>query len=73
MLAQRGQEAEQPRATLARRQRPRLGVAERDDPEPVAAPRGDVPDGERDALGDVGLPTERRTERHRGGEVEHEP
>ena len=43
------------------------------DAEPVAAPRGDVPDRERDALGDVRLAPVGGAELHRRRRVEHEP
>ena len=46
-------------------------VAEREHAEPVAAPRGDVADGQRHALGDVGLAAVGGAERHRGRHVEH--
>ena len=72
-IAQLGQQPEQPGAPLARRQHARLVAAERDDAEPVAAPRRDVADRERDALGDVGLAPQRRAERHRRRDVEHQP
>src|SRR6188472_567338 len=72
-VAREQQRREQAVAAYARWDAPVGAITERHDPEAVAALRREVPDGERDALGDVGLPTERRTERHRGGEVEHEP
>ena len=55
-----------------RRQRGSLG-AERDEPEPVPAPRRGVADRERDAFGHVGLAPLGRAERHRGRRVEDEP
>ena len=48
-------------------------MTERQQAEAVAAPAGDVPDGEHDALGDVGLAAQRRAEAHRRRAVEHEP
>ena len=48
-------------------------VAERHDTEPVAAPRREMPDGDRHPFGDVGLAAIRRPELHRGRDVEHEP
>jgi hypothetical protein len=71
--AQLGEQAEQPEAALARAQHARLGPAERDDAEPVAAPRGDVADGDAHALGDVRLAPQRRAEAHRRRDVEHQP
>ena len=50
-----------------------VGATERHDPEPVAALGGEVADGDRDALGDVGLAPQRGPERHRRRDVEHEP
>ena len=44
-----------------------------DDPEPVAALRGEVAERDRDALGDVGLAPVGRPERHRRRDVEEEP
>ncbi len=54
-VAQLGEQAQQAGAALARAQHARLRAAERDDPEPVPAPRRHVADGERDALRDIGL------------------
>ena len=48
-------------------------AAEGDEAEPVAAPAREVPERERDALGDVGLPPLGRAEGHRGRDVEREP
>ncbi len=70
---QRGQQAEEARAALPRRERLRPGIAERDDAEPVPAPGRHVPERERDALGHVRLASVGRAERHRGRDVEHEP
>src|SRR4029078_3327533 len=73
----RGARAEQRReqavAAHARWDAPVGAITERHDPEAVAALGREVPDGERGALGDVGLPAERRPKRHRRGEIEHEP
>ena len=71
--AKRPQQADQPAASLARRLGPRVGSPERDDPEPVAAPRRDVADRERDAFRDVCLAPIGRAELHRRRRVEHEP
>ena len=66
--------AEQPEPALLRAQDARLlRVAEGEHAEPVAAARGHVADGERHALGDVGLAPLRGAEGHRGRDVEHEP
>ena len=65
--------AEQAEAALARAQDPRLAAAEGDHAEPVAAPCRDVADGQRDALGDVGLAPVGGAEGHRGRDVEHQP
>ena len=62
-----------PAASLARTQEAWLVGTEGDDTEPVAAAARGVTDGQRDALGDVGLAPLGGTERHRGGEVEHDP
>ncbi len=50
-----------------------LGVAERDDAEPVAAAGRDVADRDRDALRHVGLAAVGGAEPHRRRRVEHEP
>ena len=65
--AQLGQQREQAEAALARAHDARVAGAEGEHAEPVAAPRRDVADGERDALGDVGLAAIGGAERHRGG------
>ncbi len=67
------QEAEETVATLRRRNGSGVGFAERDDAEPVAAPRCDVADGERDPFGDIGLPALGGAELHRRRRVEDEP
>ena len=72
-VAQLGEQAEQPGAALARAQHARLRAAEGDHAEPVPAPRRHVADGQRDALGDVGLAPQRGAELHRGRDVEHQP
>jgi len=66
-------EREEPQPPLARPHDPRLTAAERQHAQPVAAACGHVADGQRHALGDVGLAPVRGPERHRGGDVEHEP
>ena len=71
--AQLGEQRQQPEPALARAQDPRLGAAEGEHAEPVAAAGGDVADGERDALGDVGLAPIGGPEGHRGRDVEDEP
>ena len=71
--AQLGEQPEQAQAALARAQDARLAAAEREHAEPVAAPRRDVADGERDALGDVDLAPVGGAEGHRGRDVEHQP
>jgi hypothetical protein len=73
LLAQREQHAEQAGAPLPGRQRARVLVAERHEPEAVAAPRRGVAHGERSTLGDVGLAALGGAERHRRRGVEHEP
>jgi hypothetical protein len=60
-------------ASLADRRRPRVRVAEGDDPEAVPAARRDVPERDRDSLGDIGLAPIGRAEAHRRGRVEDEP
>ena len=50
--------------------RDRARAAEGDDPDPVARGVRDVADGERDALGDVGLAPVGGAEAHRGRDVE---
>src|SRR5512132_1858170 len=50
-----------------------MGVPERDDAQPVAAPCCDVADRERGTLCDVGLAPLGCAELHRRGGVEHEP
>ena len=67
------QQREQPEPALARAQDPRIAGADRDDAEAVAAARRHVADGQRDALGDVGLAPLGGAERHRGGHVEQQP
>ena len=71
--AQLGQQLEQPDAALARAQHLRRAAAERHHAEPVAAPARDVADGDRHALGDVGLAAVGGAEGHRGRGVEHQP
>ena len=73
LAAQLGEQREQAQPALARAQDPRLAAAEGEHAEPVAAARRDVADGQRDALGDVGLAAVGGAERHRGRDVEHEP
>jgi hypothetical protein len=53
--AQLGQQHQQAEAALRGRMHSRLAAAHRDHAEPVPAPRRDVADRQRDALGDVGL------------------
>ena len=65
--------ASSPSRPDARRDAPVGAATERDDPEPVAALGREVTDGDRDALGDVGLAAKRRAERHRWRDVEDEP
>ena len=67
------QHREEARAPAARRDAARLGGAEGEDAEAVAALRGQVAQGERDALGHVGLAPVRGAEGHRRRLVEHEP
>ena len=59
--------AEQAEAALARAHDARVAAAEREHAEPVAAPGGDVADGQRDAFGDVRLAPVGGAERHRRG------
>ena len=73
LRVQRRQQPDQPGAALPRRQRPVLSAAERDDAEPVAAPRGDVADRDRDTFGHVRLAPVGRPEAHGRGRVEREP
>ena len=73
LAAQLGQQREQAEAALARAHDARSAAAERQHAEPVAAPGGDVADGQRDALGDVPLAPVGGAERHRRGRVEHQP
>ena len=53
--AMRRSAASRPCSAGRRRSRRSAAPAERDDPEPVAALRGEMADRERDALGDIGL------------------
>ena len=73
LLPQREQQPEHPRPAGARRDRPRLLVAEGDEAEPVAAAAGEVAERERDPFGHVGLPPLGGAERHRRRDVEREP
>ena len=73
LVAQRRERQQQAAPALPGTAPARILGAERDEPEPVAAPRRGVADRERDALGDVGLPPVGGAERHRGGAVEDEP
>ncbi len=71
--AQGEQRREQAAAPLARAARGGDAGAGRDHAEAVAAPARDLPERERDALGDVGLAAVGRAELHRDRAVEHEP
>ena len=72
-LAHLQQHADEADPALARRHVERVRVAEREQPEAVAAAARDVTDGEHDALGDVRLAAQRRAEAHRGRGIEDEP
>ena len=72
-LAHLQEHADEADPALARRHEERIGVAVGEQAEAVAAPAGDVADGEHDALGDIGLAAQRRAEAHRLRGVEHEP
>ena len=67
------QEPEQAGPALARRERPRRRIAERDHAEPIAVARGRVANRVGDALGDVCLPPVAGAERHRERRVEDQP
>ena len=67
------QEREEAAVPLAGRRGDGIAVAERRQCEAVAATEGEVPDGERDSLGDVPLPPVGGAERHRRRRVEQEP
>ena len=72
-LAQAAEREQKAAAALARPAPVQVLGPERDQAEPVAAPRRHVADGERDAFGDVGLPPLGGAERHRRRGVEDEP
>ena len=72
-LAQLHQHADEADAPLARRHEERFGVAIGEQSQSIAATARDVADREYDALGDVGLPAQRRAEAHRRRGVEHDP
>ena len=59
--------------SLPGRECTRAVVAERHESQPVTASRRNVADGDRHALGDVGLTPVGGAEMHRRGRVEHEP
>ena len=67
------QDSEQPDASLARTQHERRRSAEGGDADPVSAPRREVADGDRDALGDVPLAPVGGPEPHRRRDVEEHP
>ena len=67
------QEPEQAGPALARRERPRRRIAERDHAEPVAVAGGRVADRVGDSLGDVCLSPLAGPERHRERRVEDQP
>ena len=73
LAAHREQHAEQSLPPLPRRPDDRSAVAEGGDCEPVAAPRSDVPERDRRALGHVPLAPVGGAERHRRGGVEQDP
>src|SRR6185436_314909 len=73
LLAELAEETDQAEPSLANRRRPSFTVAEGHDAEPVAPPRRNVAERERDALRDVGLPPLGCAELHRRRRVEDEP
>ncbi len=73
LAADGGQHPQQPGPALPRRDRHRLGVAEGDQPEPVAVPGADVADGQGDPLGHVGLAPVGGAEAHRRRGVQDQP
>ena len=73
LLAERGQQTDEPDSSLPYGEGARLLVAERERAEPVAPAGGDVADRDRDALRDIRLATVGGAEAHRRGRVEHEP
>ena len=73
LVSQRARAGRPARLFPAAREQRGAGVAEGDGAETVAAPAREVADGDRDALGDVGLAPLGRAELHRGRRVEDEP
>ena len=73
LALERAEQPEQAVATLVRRQRRRVPVAERHHAEAVAAPGRDVAERDRHPVGDVGLAPVGRAEMHRRRRVEQEP
>ena len=66
LTVQRAEQSEQAAASLVRRQRRRVAVAERHHAEAVAASGCYVAEGERNSVGDIGLAPVGGTEVHRG-------
>ena len=73
LVTQRGEQPDEAGATLPRRKRAGLGAAEGRDSQTISATRGQMPDRDRDSLGDVRLAPLGRPELHRDRRVEHEP
>ena len=73
LLAERRQEAEQAKPSLADRQPALRSAAEGEHPELVPASRREVAERDCDALGQIRLRPVGGAEAHRGRRVEHEP
>ena len=72
-LGEQPRERDHPRLRAPWSQDPRSLCAGRQQPDAAGAADPDPPEHECDAFGDIGLQPPRRAERHRRGDVEHDP
>ena len=72
-LGERPPQRDDPGLGASRREHSRRGGAERDEADAARPPHAEATEHERDALGHVRLQAARGPERHRGGDVEHDP